>query len=743
MAASPEQKKNYQVVKAFRGMNTRPNRTAIDDTEFSWLENMQPIGFGNIKAVPISANVTVTGGNAVVWSNTVSALYSVNLRNEDYIIAFQQNGGAEYYNIDTSTKGTLANSSTFSAGDVRLRQWKAERAIIADPNKGYFSWDGTNLVSVGSLGSIGITNPGSGYTEPPTVTVSAPNEAGGNTAIILATISNAAGTITNMTINNGGTGYTSFPTISIAEPTTPYGVRAEAVVSSITSNAISSVSVTNPGYGYTAAPTVTISGGGGSNANITTVLGSGIVTGLTVTDAGSGYTSSPTITITGGGGNNATAIAGFLTFATGTIGIALEKGGSGYSSTPTVVIDAAPAGGVNAAATAIVYGGVIQSVIVTNPGKGYNTAPTVTFSGGSPTANAVAKAVLTEDALSDVASFQGRVWLSQGRRVYYSAAGSFSDYISVSAGNIELSDDTLHSNITALISANNFLYVFGDNSIDVFSDVTVSAQGLTNFTKTNVSASTGSVYKDGIFPYFRSLLFMNDYGIFALIGATVSKISDALDGVFQRIDFNQPITSGQVLVNNILCAAFNCYYNDPDQGLRPIQLVFFDKKWFVTNQGTIKRMTSVANGRQIYLYGTNQTNLVRFYANATANISTMVQSALWPMQDTIRDKQALKFGIEATTTVSATLNVTVDSEYNSSPIYVMSNIIYWVNNSGQTIPWTNNASATIQWLGGTAYTLYKSDAQQYGKYLGLTITSTSPSYTINTLEMEYELRARF
>jgi len=407
------------------------------------------------------------------------------------------------------------------------------------------------------------------------------------------------------------------------------------------------------------------------------------------------------------------------------------------------VIDAAPMGGVNAAATAIVYGGVIQSVIVTNPGKGYTTAPTVTFSGGTPTANAVAKAVLTEDVLSDVASFQGRVWLSQGRRVYYSAAGTYNDYISVSAGNIEITDDTLHSNISALISANNFLYVFGDNSIDVFSDVTVSAQGLTNFTKTNVSASTGSVYKDGIFPYFRSLLFMNDYGVFALIGATVSKISDALDGVFQRIDFTQPITGGQVLVNNILCAAFNCYYNDPDQGLRPIQLIFFDKKWFVTNQGTIKRMTSVANGRQIYLYGTNETNLVRFYANATANISTMVQSALWPMQDTIRDKQALKFGIEATTTTPATLNVTVDSEYNSSPIYVMSNIIYWTNNLGSQIPWINNSSATIQWLGGTAYTLYKSDAQQYGKYLGLTITSSSPSYTLNTLELEYELRARF
>ena len=41
------------------------------------------------------------------------------------------------------------------------------------------------------------------------------------------------------------------------------------------------------------------------------------------------------------------------------------------------------------------------------------------------------------------------------------------------------------------------------------------------------------------------------------------------------------------------------------------------------------------------------------------------------------------------------------------------------------------------------YQLYKSDAQQYGKYLGLTITSTSPSFTLNTMEMEYEQRVRF
>jgi hypothetical protein len=74
--------------------------------------------------------------------------------------------------------------------------------------------------------------------------------------------------------------------------------------------------------------------------------------------------------------------------------------------------------------------------------------------------------------------------------------------VSVSAGNINLADDTLHSNIKSIISANNFLYVFGENSINVFSDVRVSTTGATLFTNTNVSASVGSRRIDAIFRTF-------------------------------------------------------------------------------------------------------------------------------------------------------------------------------------------------------------------------------------------------
>lgn len=735
MAQSPEQKKNYQVVKAFKALNTKANRTAIADEEFAWIENIQPIGYGNLKVVPQSSNVGIT------WGNTVTHIDSVNIDNEDYIMAFQADGRAEAYKVSSNTVVTVANAGTFSTSGVISKQWKNERATIIDPEKGYYTWDGANLITVGCITNIGITNPGSGYTQPPLVTISAPNQTNGVQATAIAFISNAAGTITNLTISNGGTGYTAFPTLTIDAPTSSTGVQAQAVVTALSGNAIVAVQVTNPGYGYTATPNVTVSGGGGSNANITATLGSGLVSSISVTNAGSGYTSTPNVTISGGGGNNATAVAGFLSFANGTVGVTITNGGTGYTATPNVSISGG--GGANAAATAIIAGGSVVGVVMTNPGSGYTSNPSVTISGGGGN-GATATASATTKANNGLETFQGRVWISQGRTVFYSAAGQYNDFSSVSAGNLTLADDTLHSNINSLLSANNFLYVFGDDSINVFSDVRVGTNGITTFTNTNVSASVGTRRPGSIFPYFRSVLFMNDYGVYALVGATTTKISDALDGIFPLIDFTYPVTGGQVLINNILCAAFNFYYNDPVQGLRPVQAVFFDKKWFITSQGTLLRTTSVPRLGIIYLYGTGGTDLIKAYANSTANISTRLLTALWPMQDTIRTKQALKFGIEATLTQGGILNVTVDSETGSSPSYTLTNVsLGWTNNLGTTIPWQNNSLVTIGWLVSSGYSLYKSDAMQYGKYLGLTVTSNSPAMIYNTFEMEHELRVRF
>jgi len=630
--AQTEQKKSYHVTKDFRGINTKANRTAIDQNEFAWLENAMPVGYGNLRIIPnytttkAAASASVTSGKVYIvaalgsstlaqWQAYFSALTVIpavgdvitatatgsiagggtvslfailastneymasgDIGNTSYIFFFQTDGSCQALNLTNSTLSSVAAASTFSAAGVQIAQWKNERILIIDPVKGYFNWNGTNLVSMGSVNGITITNGGSSYSGTLTVTISAPNQTG--------------------------------------------GVQATA-------------SATQTG---------------------------GVITSITITEAGSGYTSA-TVSVTGSGG------------------------GSGFTGTVSLLS-------------------------------------------------------LTGQAIS---TFSGRVWIAKDRTVYYSAVNSYSDFGTVSAGNITITDGTLHGNITQLLSANNFLYVFGTDSINVFSDVRVSSTtGATLFTNTNVSASIGSDLPEGIFAYFRSVLFMNRYGVYALVGATTTKISDALDNVFPNIDFSYPVTACQALIYNILVAVWSVTYNDSGT-LRKLQLVFFDRKWFVSDMGAVTHIASSPVSGLINSYGVRSDGKIyKLYSDSTSNISTLIKTALWALNDPIRTKQALKIGVEATlpSNIYAILTATVDSENQSSPSITLANGVQWINNFLQNVPWTNNSGQTVQWT-STGYALYKYDAQQYGKYIGFTVTSTAPAFTYNGFQLEHELRVRF
>ena len=741
--AATEQKKSYAVIKNFKGLNTKANRTAIGEDEFAWLENVMPIGHGNLRVIATSSTVKDSGNVAVSFANTVTLLSSANINIADYILASQANGGMEYFNLNTAVKGNVAVTGTFSAAGVSLAQYKNERVIIGDPDKGLFSWDANNTVSIGSLGSLAITASGSGYGVVPTVTISAPNDANGVQATAIVTVNTGTGSVVDSKITTAGTGYLTPPTLSFDPPATVGGVRATAYAI-VSSGAIVQVVITNAGNGYTSAPAVTITpNSGGASGAITAILNTGGINYIAITNAGSGYTSPPTISFSGGGGGSgAAALAQLATFKTGTVTVFVTNGGANYTNSANTIVTFTGGGGTSVAATAVLSGNVISQVVMTNPGTGYTSAPTVAITGGGGT-NAKAIAIVNLDQIVDVATFSGRVWVAAGRTVYYSAAGSYSDFTSVSAGSFVLTDSTLHGNIKGLLSANNFLYIFGDDSINVFSDVRVNSLGQTLFTNANLTASIGTKRIYAIFPYYRSVLFMNDYGIFSLVGSTTSKLSDPLDGIFPYIDFTQPVSAGQALVNNILCAVFSFTYKDPLSSSRQIQAVFFEKKWFITSQGSFSYITSVPVSGQINLYANQSTSLYRVYADATSNISSTIRTALLPMGDNIRTKQALKFGIEASSNAGPGITVTTDSETSSSPSVTLYNAATWVNNSGFAVPWLNNSLAVVTWTFGANYFLYKSDAQQYGKYLGLTVTSTAPNIVFNTFEFEHELRVRF
>jgi hypothetical protein len=145
---------------------------------------------------------------------------------------------------------------------------------------------------------------------------------------------------------------------------------------------LTGLTLNNGGTGYTSAPTIALTGGGGSGAAATAVLGTGKVASFTVTNGGSGYTSAPTVSISGAGGTGATATA--VLAAGGSVKtVTVTAGGNAYTTAPTVTFSPPQiAGGVAATGTAVVSSRRVSSVTITNSGSGYTSAPTLTFSGG-------------------------------------------------------------------------------------------------------------------------------------------------------------------------------------------------------------------------------------------------------------------------------------------------------------------------------------------------------------------------
>lgn len=78
---------------------------------------------------------------------------------------------------------------------------------------------------------VTVTTPGTGYTNPPAITVSG----GGGTGLTVTATLGAGGSIASITVTNSGTGYTSAPTINIPAPTT--GTQAVATADFVQSRA--------------------------------------------------------------------------------------------------------------------------------------------------------------------------------------------------------------------------------------------------------------------------------------------------------------------------------------------------------------------------------------------------------------------------------------------------------------------------------------------------------------------------
>ena len=311
----------------------------IPYTQFNALQTVVSVIDRNTFTFLVSSNATSTG--YLTTSNIVTNISVIN-------------GGSNYYPIDTVT---FAGTGTGAAGTL-------------------------NVIN-GVIQSVNITNAGTGYTVPPTVTVLS---ATGSNAVILSSvtptftvyvnkpmvgfkpkinISNVGSTTTSNTLTTTVGNYTggSLSTydlgksISFVDDTPVINTNQNLVVAStynetalMSGNRSSKVQIAlvsdNPNispiidtnlHHYVEAYSNMINNQPGET--ITSTNSSGTLSSITVTGAGSGYTVNPIVTISAPNlVNGVQAVATANRTGSAITSFTVSTAGSGYTSSPTVVI---------------------------------------------------------------------------------------------------------------------------------------------------------------------------------------------------------------------------------------------------------------------------------------------------------------------------------------------------------------------------------------------------------------------
>lgn len=631
----------------FQGVNQTDDRTSIADSEFYWLENLLKIGAGRLRALGDTGTPLYRADPA----RNIKCFFWFNIGPIDYVAVFLDNGTAvQVQRTNGAVVVISATPNTFfipSGGLPACCGSGGQYLLICNnnTNNDYWIWDGAVLFHSGSIGpKVTITDAGSGYTSPPTVTAY-----GGSGGGIVATADIANGSVVFVHIINPGSGYQPGDVVQFhfSGGGSDEGAQLSA---NISAGSVSEVIVTDHGTGYSSTPAVGFSGGGGLGAAGFAVMTSGgdQVDHVVITNPGTGYTGNPNVSFIGGSPSTPAAASSQITPGVVT-GINVDNGGTGFTGTPLLTI--VGGGGSGATAVANVSGGVIVSGTVTAGGSGYTSSPSVEISGGlNRAAQAIAELMPFGVSGTYIETYQSRVWIPHphqatsqqtGGIFNVSAPGSLTDF-ATSDGGLEFTstDRYLRSRYTFLRQANGYLYPVGDSSVSVISNVQTSGNpATTTFTYANSDPQTGSNYQNSVADYGRTILFSNKLGVWGIFGGAVTKVSAKIDRLFQEGVFpgnaaNTPCVTPSAAVVSLFDVKLYVNLmtiNDPFTRVpRTVMLLWNEKEWFIaSSQRSLIFIGGLETESDLFCYGTDGMSIYPMFLQPSVTLPKVMASKLW------------------------------------------------------------------------------------------------------------------
>lgn len=521
----------------------------------------------------------------------------------------------------------------------------------------------------------------------------------------------AAGTILDPAIENVGvTQWASDWIIIVADQTNGYWLWDGTLFYSAGTIG-PNVDLLNVGSGYTSAPTITPFGGSGAGASITAVEANGFVTGFSVIAVGSGYLANEVIGLAFSGGGITARTARLTAFTSNgaLTTVSITDGGLGYTSLGASA--AIVGGGGSGALLAIsVASTSISFASLTALGSGYSTKPTVIVTDpNNPVALATVGVMPLGIQGTDVETYAGHVWVINGATLFWTAPGSVQDFSTAAGGgNASSADSFLRVGYTKLQNANGFLYLIADSSINYISGVQTSGSPpTTTFSNQNADPEVGSPFAASVLTLDRAILFANSYGVHALSGSAVNKISEPLDGFWDSIpNFDGlQLSSAKATIFDKKVWMVLSRFTDVATGETVNKLLMFQNgRWWASGQGVDLIFVAGREFQSILsAWGTDGTSIYPLFTTPSANFTKRVSTRLWDAPGGYQfGKATSRFWSMFNyigTSVAASFNLDVENEVvGNVNTYTFSSptpTIPVVNASGVTIPTVNASSVTI------------------------------------------------
>ena len=431
---------------------------------------------------------------------------------------------------------------------------------------------------------------------------------------------------------------------------------------------------------------------------------------------------------------------GTLLYGPGTLApvVTITNVGSGYTTATASVLGGSGSG---ATFTVTVAGGVVTGVTITNPGSGWAAGDTVTMTiAGTHSVLATATVTLMPFAVGGTAveTYSGRVWIAKAATVTYSSPGSVYDFSSANGGgNFTSNDSFLRVGFTELKQTNGFLYLIADCSINYISGVsTSSSPPVTSFTNQNADPEIGTTWGGSLNVFSRNIVFANTFGVHVSYGAAVTKVSDALDGIYNTATLGSfvPSAAKAILFGKKVWMLLLPII-DPISGTQVNKLLMWDgKKWWATSQDiTLQYITTQEWASNLTAYGTDGSSVYPLLTTPSTAFTKTMQSKLWSAGSIALTKAATRLWnlVQFIGTGSPTINVSVDNERGVSTQSVSfgPTSVVWTTVGGSVMTWTTVGGSPMTWLLPGITAVDPEAVQQVGVLLGLT-TSTNANDVI-------------